>query len=389
MGSFLRPISPLVVLVLAACGPAEQAPEAATGLTVLSIDPAPSLEIGTLEGDPSYTFDNVVGVVTLPSGEIAVADAGASEVRIFSPEGTFVRRVGRRGEGPGEFTNLMRVYPGEGDSIQAADGYPARLMFFDAAGGYARQLMAAEVTSDSLFPLDSWLHGRFWVEGALTEEDRAPVRAALDRLPAPTSPAFRRVRVSEGGALWIQEPAGSEAATRTWTIADDSGTPTSTIDLPARFEPYEVRGASLTGRWLDESDVHYVRRYSVSPTDERRAKPAWLTASAAALAPPTTTDQEFRATIVSGIKQMASAQEIHYSRSRTYTVEIDSLEWERPEGMEAHFVNADSRGWTAVFTHAELDRICGLTYGANAPAGWPGGFVLCAPEAARPVSISP
>jgi hypothetical protein len=364
---------------LASCGPGENMTEIPSGLTVLAVDPIPALEIGRLEGDPSYTFDNIVSLVTLPSGEIAVADAGTAEIRIFSPAGAFVRHVGREGEGPGEFTNLMRVYRGDGDSIRAANGYPVRLLVFDATGGYARQHVAAELTGDSVFPLDSWLHLRFWVEGALTQKERAPVRAALDRLPAPAGPAFRRVRVAEDGALWIQEPGTPGASVRSWTITDASGTPTATIDLPARFEPHEIGGASITGRWLDESDVHYVRRYTVSATEERRAGPAWLTASAGALAPPTTTDEEFRATIVGGIKQMASAQEIHYSRKRTYTSEIDSLQWESPEGMEAHFVNADSRGWTAVFTHADLERICALTYGAGAPPGWLSGYILCAP----------
>jgi hypothetical protein len=32
------------------------------------------------------------------------------------------------------------------------------------------------------------------------------------------------------------------------------------------------------------------------------------------------------------IRQMASAQEIHYASHMTYTTETDSLTWERPEG---------------------------------------------------------
>ena len=51
---------------LAACGPEDDVADAPTGLTLLAVDSAPSLEIGRLEGEASYTFDNIVSVVTLP-----------------------------------------------------------------------------------------------------------------------------------------------------------------------------------------------------------------------------------------------------------------------------------------------------------------------------------
>jgi hypothetical protein len=79
---------------------------------------------------------------------------------------------------------------------------------------------------------------------------------------------------------------------------------------------------------------------------------------------------------------MAGAQEMHYSEHYTYTTAIDSLTWERPEEVDVHVIGANARGWTAVFTHPGLDRICGLAYGFDVPAGWSPGAVLCSPAPA-------
>ena len=41
-----------------------------------------------------------------PNGNIYVADAGASEVKVYSPSGKFLNSFGKRGRGPGEFTGI-------------------------------------------------------------------------------------------------------------------------------------------------------------------------------------------------------------------------------------------------------------------------------------------
>jgi hypothetical protein len=79
------------------------------------------------------------------------------------------------------------------------------------------------------------------------------------------------------------------------------------------------------------------------------------------------------------IKRMAVAQEIHYASHMTYTPEADSLDWERPVGVEVTFVEGNARAWSAAFTHPAMDRVCALAYGFNVPAGWLPGMVVCSP----------
>ncbi|MGQ0734768.1 MAG: 6-bladed beta-propeller [Acidobacteriota bacterium] len=64
--------------------------------------PPPVLIIGT-EGDPDYEFVSIIAALRLPNGEIAVADWQTPTIRVYSERGQLSRKLGRKGEGPGEF----------------------------------------------------------------------------------------------------------------------------------------------------------------------------------------------------------------------------------------------------------------------------------------------
>jgi hypothetical protein len=59
-----------------------------------------------------------------------VADELAGEIRTFGPDGSHVRSVGGSGEGPGEFSNSIRLPRVVGDSVYAWDGRTRRLSLF-------------------------------------------------------------------------------------------------------------------------------------------------------------------------------------------------------------------------------------------------------------------
>lgn len=72
----------------------------------LSADP--TLVIGE-DGTTAGEFERVSTALALPGDEVAVVDAGASEIRVFSGSGAYLRTLGRRGEGPGEFNGISWV----------------------------------------------------------------------------------------------------------------------------------------------------------------------------------------------------------------------------------------------------------------------------------------
>lgn len=62
----------------------------------------PEMSIGELEGDLEYLFGRIVSLDVGPDGTVYVVDRQVPDVRAFSPEGRFLRTVGKPGEGPGE-----------------------------------------------------------------------------------------------------------------------------------------------------------------------------------------------------------------------------------------------------------------------------------------------
>lgn len=84
------------------------------------VDPKPLLEIGG-EGRPgSVEFSNIVGVARLSDGRVAVGNAASFEIMTFDARGRFIRALGRRGRGPGEFTSLWGM-DRRGDTIMGID----------------------------------------------------------------------------------------------------------------------------------------------------------------------------------------------------------------------------------------------------------------------------
>jgi hypothetical protein len=63
------------------------------------------LRIGSKEGDGVDAFGAIHGLAVLPTGAVAVFDGSVPALRLFSPEGTHLRTLGRDGAGPGEYRN--------------------------------------------------------------------------------------------------------------------------------------------------------------------------------------------------------------------------------------------------------------------------------------------
>lgn len=96
---------------------------------------APSLAIAS----PDCELNRVNGLVLQQSGGIVVANAGELHLCYHSPAGTFIRKVGRQGAGPGEFASMYDVSLYRGDSIVVSDRLQRRVSIFGPAGEPGRQ----------------------------------------------------------------------------------------------------------------------------------------------------------------------------------------------------------------------------------------------------------
>ena len=94
------------------------------------------------DAPPEYQFADVVAAVRLGNGDIVVADRGASELHSYAAEGNFRWRVGREGEGPGEFQRLDFLGRMAGDSLMTYDPMLLRIQVFDPGGRLSRTFRA-------------------------------------------------------------------------------------------------------------------------------------------------------------------------------------------------------------------------------------------------------
>jgi hypothetical protein len=126
------------------------------------------LRIGRIDGDGPEVFGRVGGVIPDEQGHMWVLDTQAYEIRVFDADGRFVRTVGRRGEGPGEFGGFFGpcAFPGPNGQIVVEDRL-GRWQRFDTAGA----LVAAQPSTSNLgCGLRVWTtDGRFLVVNTHTD----------------------------------------------------------------------------------------------------------------------------------------------------------------------------------------------------------------------------
>ena len=77
---------------------------------------------------------HVVGAVFLPDSSLAIADRGSSEVLFLDQQGSELRRVGREGEGPGEYVDMARIGVGSDGNLSVFDSRLQRFTFLDSQG---------------------------------------------------------------------------------------------------------------------------------------------------------------------------------------------------------------------------------------------------------------
>jgi hypothetical protein len=138
----------LALLPLASAGasPAAQQRRADTALVDgaailaspnISIARRPTVVIGDPDGGDRHELGEVLAAARLADGSIAVADRDSREIRIFDAAGRYLRAVGGRGSGPGEF-QALGAFAVSGDSLFVQDLATALITVFDAHGRLLR-----------------------------------------------------------------------------------------------------------------------------------------------------------------------------------------------------------------------------------------------------------
>jgi len=345
----------------------------------------PVVEIGVREGEDDYQLHRVRGSVRLEDGRIVVLNAGSQQLRFYDSAGRFLDAVGGPGEGPGEFRNPAGLRRTADGGLQVWDGGLMRVSIFEADGTF-RGSSTLLASGEEMFPGDDWILGQNWIVSPVPPGARDPIRRGVEAMPAPDSlGALRILRVTSQGRIWSPRGPSPVDTPVEWDVFRLDGTLAATITVPARFQPHEIGDSYITGAFLDEVDVTYVRVYELRKPPKSPPGPGLELAVLESRSP----GEPFRpapsgevlAGIRSLVKTLASLQEIHYSDHFTYTKDLEQLfggsRARVPGELQVEILFAGSEGWAGMVTHPESKGRCVLSYGFFVPMGWQPGAVIC------------
>ena len=137
---------------------------------VLRLAGSPVLVIGTRVEAP-YELSRVAGTVQLTDGRIVIADGASLELRFFDATGTFIRSVGRSGDGPGEFRRMERLVRLPGDTLAVVSMF-ATISYFTSDGEFVHREVAAAMPRDGTMGIPITpvvLRGRAFVRGVMIQ----------------------------------------------------------------------------------------------------------------------------------------------------------------------------------------------------------------------------
>ncbi len=103
------------------------------------------LSIGRAEGEGVYAFSRIGGIDVDAEGRIYVLERGDAAVRVFDPNGVYMRNIGRKGQGPGETEMPAYVHITAQDEVYVYDLSTLRSVIYALDGTFVRQKSAGQL----------------------------------------------------------------------------------------------------------------------------------------------------------------------------------------------------------------------------------------------------
>lgn len=110
------------------------------GVQIVRISNVHGLALPRLEARLIYStatdllLGHVLGAVFLQDGSLVFADNASTEIIFLDPDGQLRGRMGREGEGPGEYTDIARIGVSADGTLYVYDRRQRRYTFMDAQG---------------------------------------------------------------------------------------------------------------------------------------------------------------------------------------------------------------------------------------------------------------
>ncbi len=148
------------------------------GVTVVKNTKEPIYEPGvfTLEEELSITespereeviFSQIRSIDVDESGRLYILDQGEAHVYVFDADGNYIKSIGKKGQGPGEF-NLPFTMTVTGDQELVVEDLRSKINFYSLEGNFIREIKTAKESALRIF-MDS--SGNFFGTVFVYDED--------------------------------------------------------------------------------------------------------------------------------------------------------------------------------------------------------------------------
>lgn len=212
--------------------------------------------IGGDTDDEDQIFGLISKILTDDKGDLYALDSQLSEIKVFSPEGEYLRTIGREGEGPGEFRGAQDMFFLPSGNIAVLQVFPGRLVVLKPDGEPAddHSLPSADEGGFVLLYRGGGAVGtnlvlsigiNHFAEGVFDQQRQV---VAID-----DKGAIQQTLHSEKRTLTMSSPIFGESEwssfDRVWTVGEDG-----LAYIPTEWNKYQIKVCDGSGA------VHYIER---------------------------------------------------------------------------------------------------------------------------------
>lgn len=203
----------------------------------------PELRIGDPDGAEEYTFAMITELAPSPRGGVYAWDQGLTVLREYDSTGTFVRQIGRKGSGPGEYLAANGIVTAPDGRLVLWDARNARISLYSPDGTYATAFRApSTLHTNHALQIDS--AGRLYIEFWPRPMDA--------RTGAP--PPVGMIRLSLDGTVIDSVVSPRTSFTPATLVASRDGA-TAMYGVP--FAPQRIVAMSAFGQWITGNGERY------------------------------------------------------------------------------------------------------------------------------------
>jgi hypothetical protein len=143
------------------------------------------LTIENVEEEEGFTFQDITHIVVDDDENIYVSDSKAAFIKVFDKSGNYLRTIGKKGQGPGEFLYPFEILVMPQGELMVNDLNQLRVHFFSLDGKFLRQFSSSTLAMFRRPRVDSEGH---IIVGHVNVGD--PVETVLKKLDSDLNPVL-------------------------------------------------------------------------------------------------------------------------------------------------------------------------------------------------------